>query len=73
MATQTMKAAQFHGKEDVRVESTEIPTLKDGQILLKVAWCGLCGSDVKCFLTGRGTLTAESFASAVKGRMVLTM
>ena len=40
-----MKAALFYGSRDVRVEEVELPELKDDQVQIEVAWCGICGSD----------------------------
>jgi len=42
-----MKAARYYGKKDVRVEEIDPPVPKDNQVLVKVAWCGICGSDLK--------------------------
>lgn len=49
----TMKAALFYGdKEDMRVESIEIPEIGDGDVLLKVKACGICGSDARYYFNG---------------------
>lgn len=42
----TMKAVRFHGKEDLRLEDIPEPTCGKGQIKIKPAWCGICGSDL---------------------------
>lgn len=34
----TMRAAMFHGAKDIRIEEQQVPTPKDGQVLVKVAW-----------------------------------
>jgi (R,R)-butanediol dehydrogenase/meso-butanediol dehydrogenase/diacetyl reductase len=42
-----MKAAVWHGRRDVRVESvSEPPPPPPGQVQVKVAWCGICGTDL---------------------------
>ncbi len=42
-----MKAAIWHGKRDVRIESVpEPPPPPRGQVQVKVAWCGICGTDL---------------------------
>ena len=41
-----MKAAQFYGKEDLRVEEVEEPTPGPGQVKLRNAYSGICGSDL---------------------------
>lgn len=40
----TMKAVRFHGKHDLRYEDIANPTCGKGQIKIKPAWCGICGS-----------------------------
>lgn len=42
-----MKAAVWHGRRDVRVENVnEPPPPPPGQVQVKVAWCGICGTDL---------------------------
>ena len=42
-----MKAAIWHGRRDVRIESVpEPPPPPRGQVQVKVAWCGICGTDL---------------------------
>ncbi len=41
-----MKCAVLYGKDDLRVEDRAIPEIKDNEILIKVAFCGICGSDI---------------------------
>ena len=40
-----MKAAVYLGKETIETRELEIPSLKDGEILIKVMACGICGTD----------------------------
>jgi 2-desacetyl-2-hydroxyethyl bacteriochlorophyllide A dehydrogenase len=47
-----MKAAVFHGPEDVRFEEIDKPVLKDGEVLIKVRACGICGSDLHTYKHG---------------------
>ncbi|GAA5887054.1 hypothetical protein JCM6882_009432 [Rhodosporidiobolus microsporus] len=49
---QTMQAALFHGKGDIRIETLDVPTPKDGEVLVKVAWCGICGTDLHEYEAG---------------------
>lgn len=44
------KTAFMYGPRDLRIEEVEIPALKPNQILVKTKACGICGSDVHCFL-----------------------
>lgn len=43
---QTMTAAVMHAPGDIRVGSVPVPRPEAGQVLLKVAACGVCGSDI---------------------------
>ena len=41
-----MKAWILHGIGDIRFEEAKMPVPKDGEVLVRVAACGICGSDV---------------------------
>ena len=41
-----MKAGVVHAREDIRFEDIEKPVPKAGQVLIKVKYTGICGSDV---------------------------
>ncbi len=41
-----MKAGVVHAREDIRYEEIEKPMPKAGQVLIKVKYTGICGSDV---------------------------
>lgn len=41
-----MKAGVVHAREDIRYEEIETPKPKAGQVLIKVKYTGICGSDV---------------------------
>lgn len=47
-----MKGAVYYGKEDVRIQDVAIPSYTDDQVLIKVAYCGICGTDLHEFLDG---------------------
>ncbi len=47
-----MKAAVFHGPRDVRFEEVPTPTLQDGEVLIRVRACGICGSDLHTYRHG---------------------
>jgi L-iditol 2-dehydrogenase len=47
-----MKAAVLYGKEDVRVESVDIPRLERGDVLLRTRAALTCGTDAKVFRRG---------------------
>ena len=47
-----MKAARWHGVKDIRVEDIPEPNPAAGQVKVKVAWTGICGSDLHEYLAG---------------------
>jgi (R,R)-butanediol dehydrogenase/meso-butanediol dehydrogenase/diacetyl reductase len=57
--TGTMRAARWHGRGDVRVENIPIPRVGMGEILLRVSWCGICGTDIEEFRDGPVVIPVE--------------
>lgn len=55
-----MKAVRFHGQRDVRVEEVEEPTCGKGQVKIKPAFCGICGTDVHEYLGGPNLIPKET-------------
>jgi L-iditol 2-dehydrogenase len=49
----TMRASRLHGIRDLRLEDLPRPTPGPGDVLLEVAYVGVCGSDVHYYLEGR--------------------
>ena len=47
-----MKAVVYHGGTDVRYQEMPLPTVGAGEALVKVAYAGVCGSDVTIY-TGK--------------------
>ena len=43
----TMRAGVYRKKGIVRVEEVPVPEVGDGEVLIKVAACGVCGTDIK--------------------------
>ncbi len=41
-----MKAAVYYDVNDIRIEDRELPELTDGEALIKMHACGLCGTDI---------------------------
>jgi (R,R)-butanediol dehydrogenase/meso-butanediol dehydrogenase/diacetyl reductase len=50
--TATMRAARWHARGDVRVEDVPIPRAGPGEVLLRVSWCGICGTDLEEYRDG---------------------
>jgi L-iditol 2-dehydrogenase len=48
----TMRAAVYRGVDDVRVETIAVPEIGDGEVLVKIHTCGICGTDLKKIHTG---------------------
>ena len=47
-----MQAAVYRGVNDVRVETVPVPRIGPGEVLLRIATCGICGTDLKKIHTG---------------------
>jgi L-iditol 2-dehydrogenase len=48
----TMRAAVYRGINDVRVETIAVPEIGDGEVLVKIHTCGICGTDLKKIHSG---------------------
>ena len=48
----TMRAAVFHGPGDLRISELPRPRITDGELLVRIAACAVCGSDVRTFRHG---------------------
>jgi L-iditol 2-dehydrogenase len=42
-----MRAAVYRGKDNVVVEDVPVPEIDEGEVLIRVAACGICGTDIK--------------------------
>jgi L-iditol 2-dehydrogenase len=49
----TMRAARLHSVRDIRLEALPQPIPGPGEVLLKIASVGVCGSDVHYYVDGR--------------------
>ena len=47
-----MKAARFYNAKDIRVEEVDRASVGPNDVLLKVAWAGICGSDLHEYNAG---------------------
>lgn len=61
-----MKAAVFYEPHDIRVEDIPEPTISEDEVLVEVAACGFCGSDVEYYYGKSPVGTADG-----KGPLVL--
>lgn len=64
-----MRAAVLHGPRDIRVESVADPECGDRDVVLEVATCGICGSDLHSYSHGmfveRGQIPGHEFSGRV--------
>lgn len=47
-----MKAAVWYGQKDIRVEERELKELQPNEVTVRVAWAGICGSDLHEYAEG---------------------
>jgi len=57
---QTMKAIEYHGPGDIRICSVELPKCADGEVLVKVDACAVCGTDLKAYRHGNPRIKAPN-------------
>ncbi len=48
----TMRAVVYRGVDDMRLEIVPVPEIGPGELLVKIATCGICGTDLKKVHTG---------------------
>ena len=48
-----MLACTIHAKEDLRVETADIPVVGPGEVLVRLGAGGICGSDLHYYFEGR--------------------
>lgn len=51
-----MKAARYHEKGQLVVEKVDVQKPQAGEVLIKVAYCGICGTDVQIFHGHKGSM-----------------
>ncbi len=47
-----MRAAVYRGINDIRLETVPVPAIGAGEVLIRVACCGVCGTDLKKIHSG---------------------
>src|ERR1700741_2709201 len=43
----TMRAVVYRGINDMRIETVPVPAIGRGELLVRIATCGICGTDLK--------------------------
>jgi L-iditol 2-dehydrogenase len=70
MSAREMNAAVLHAVGDMRFERVAVPSPGPGQVLVRVAFCGVCGSDIpRVFVKGTyhfPTIIGHEFAGLVE-------
>ncbi len=66
-----MLSVRFHGIGDIRVEETPKPQCSSGEVLIKVAYAGICGSDLHIvrkgmFITNIPEIMGHEFSGVVE-------
>ncbi len=65
-----MRAAVLHAPADLRVEDVAVPSIGDGEVLVRVAAAGICGSDIpRVMATGTyrfPTIPGHEFSGVVE-------
>ena len=67
----TMRAAVYCGVNDIRVETVPVPQIGAGEVLIQVASCGICGTDLKKIHTGSHS-APRIFGHETAGTIVAT-
>jgi L-iditol 2-dehydrogenase len=52
MIPATMRAAVYRGVNQMQVETVPVPEIGPGELLVRIATCGICGTDLKKIHTG---------------------
>ncbi len=65
----TMRAAVYRGKGRVVVEDVPVPRVAAGEVLIRVAACGICGTDIKKIEHGF-VAAPQIFGHEVSGNVV---
>ncbi|RDW78631.1 2,3-butanediol dehydrogenase [Aspergillus mulundensis] len=47
-----MRAVRFHGRRDIRIDQIDEPVCGEGQVKIRPAFVGICGSDLHEYLSG---------------------
>jgi (R,R)-butanediol dehydrogenase / meso-butanediol dehydrogenase / diacetyl reductase len=63
-----MKAAVFQGVGQVEIAEVPRPELETGEVLIRVGYCGICGSDLEAYHVGMyepGLIIGHEFAGTI--------
>lgn len=62
-----MKCVRINNVKEMQIDNIEIPTSKNGEVVLKVNSCGICGSDIHYWMSGtpKELIMGHEFAGEV--------
>ena len=66
-----MKAAVYYDRDDIRAEEMPVPEIDEGEVLLKIHACGLCGTDIYK-ITRKAVATPIVLGHEIAGEMIKT-
>lgn len=72
--TRSMRAAVWHGRNDIRVEDVPLPVSPPaGWVQIRVQWCGICGSDLHEYVAGPVFIPVDAPhpLTGIKGQCIL--
>jgi len=64
-----MRAAVFHGPNDIRIEEVPTPECGDDEVLIKVRRAGICGSDLHIYTGGFKITTPQTIGHEFAGEV----
>ncbi|MGO9777130.1 MAG: zinc-dependent dehydrogenase [Terracidiphilus sp.] len=67
----TMRAVVYHGVNDLRLETVPVPVIGPGELLVRIASCGVCGTDLKKIHLGSHS-APRIFGHEMAGTIVAT-
>ncbi|WP_378143944.1 2,3-butanediol dehydrogenase [Cnuibacter sp. UC19_7] len=66
-----MRAARYHDREDIRIEDVDRPTPGPGEVGIRVAFNGICGTDVHEYYSGPAWVPATTHPRTGVSRPVI--
>jgi threonine dehydrogenase-like Zn-dependent dehydrogenase len=63
-----LKAAVFRGVRKIEITNVPDPKPETGEVLIRVKYCGICGSDVGSYKTGtyeEGLIIGHEFSGEI--------
>jgi len=62
-----VKAARYYGNSHIQIDDVPEPELGPGQVLIDVAWCGVCSTDLREFIDGPVWIPGPIIPNATTG------